>query len=339
MLSVKNRFAALLSSLFLLAVLPSIASAGEYTVRPFLIDVTAAPRDIITETVKLTNESTYRKYVVYATVNEITVDTEGEIFAFMEPVTTDRTNTVTSWIEVKRGRIEIPPGEEREVPITFRINPFAQHGEYHAFVGFVPAANRPTAEKIAMDGEADGVVVKITIDDEREDSMRIGSFSIDRFVTDEDSREVEIEVENLGEIKSAPQGEIVFYDSRGEELTAVSVNTEGVEVAPGETKTLTTTIPDVSGLGRYKANLSLKYGENQKAALYDTTFFYMMPFHLMLIVLFSVVLVSLFVTYLFKRTFMDAQYQHDEVEDVAMYVRDGHDPKPQDHDIDLSKKD
>tara|TARA_B100000508_G_scaffold37715_2_gene29510 strand:- start:6178 stop:7191 length:1014 start_codon:yes stop_codon:yes gene_type:complete len=333
---VKNQIIYLFGWLLFLLLLPPQAQAGEYSVRPFLIDITAQPRDIITEKVLLTNDSTYRKYVVYATTNEIEVDTSGKIYQFIEPVMTDRTNTVTSWIEVKRGRIEIPPGEEREVPITFKINPFADPGEYHAFVGFVPGPNRQYAEKVSMSGEADGVVVKITISDERNDSMRVSSFSISRFITGSNNREVEIILENIGEITSAPKGEIVFYDSRGVERTAVPVNTEGVAVSPGETTTIVTTVPDMSGLGRYKANLSLKYGNDQKAALYDTAFFYIMPFKLMLIVLTAVVLMSLFVTYLFKRTFMDAPY-HDEVEDVTMFVRDGHDANPMDHDIDLSK--
>lgn len=325
----------LLAALF--AVSSTTAFAAEYSVRPFLFDISAAPRDVVTETVRLKNESTYRKYVVYATVNEITVDTNGEIHQFVEPVMTDRTNTVTSWIEVKRGRIEIPMEEEMEVPVTFRINPFAEPGEYHAFIGFVPAANRPTAEKIAMDGQADGVVVKITIDDQRKDSMRISSFSISRFVTGADDKEVEIEIENLGDITSAPVGEIVFYDSRGVELSATPVNTSAVSIEPGEKQTVTAIIPDINGLGRYKANLSLRYGENQKAALYDTTFFYMMPLHLLIGVLTVVILLSLFMTYLFKRTFLDGNF-NEEIEEVTMFVKEGHEPKPMDHDIDLSKK-
>lgn len=308
--------------------------ASEYSVRPFLIDVEVLPRDVVTKTVQLTNDSENRKYIVFATVNEISVDNEGEIKQFISPVMTDRTVTMTSWIEVKRGRIEIPPGEQREVPITFRINPFAEPGEYHAFIGFVPAANRPTAEKIALEGEADGVVVKITVTDQRSESMRIKSFLVDRFVFDDSGRSIEVEIENKGDIDSAPVGELIFYNSRGAEVDAIPFNTENVSIAPGETKTMYAQVPQESNMGRIKANLSLHYGEKQTAQLQDTTFFYFIPLHIAIIIGVIILILALVVTYLFKRAFMQKEY-HEDADEVQMYVREGHDPNPQDHDINL----
>ncbi len=309
--------------------------AGEFTVRPFLIDKVAMPRDIINETVLLTNDSEYRKYVVYATVNEISVDTEGDIKEFVSPIMTDRTNTVTSWIEIGRGRIEIPPGEKKEVPLTFRINPYAEPGEYHVFVGFVPAPNRPAAEEIAMKGEADGVVVKITISDKRVDNMKISGFLIDRFVTGDDNREIDVIVQNTGDLPSAPKGEIVFYDSRGVEVNAMPFNDEEIQVPPGETVTLKGVLPMSGEIGRYKANVSLRYGENQRASLYDTTYFYSLPSHFLLLIFGAILIGAIFVTFLFRRVFISDYDDYEDEHSVTMYVRDGHDANPQDHDIDL----
>jgi hypothetical protein len=326
--------------LFLAAVMllagSSASLAKEYSVRPFLIDVELVPREHYTETVVLRNEHEQRKYVVYATVNEISVDKEGEIKEFVTPVMTDRAVTVTSWIEVTRGRIEVPPGEEREVPLTIKVSPQALSGEYHAFVGFVPAPNRPTAENIARDGAADGVIIKVTISDQREDSMHIASFLIDRFVTGKADRVAQIEVENLGDLSSAPTGELIFYDSRGVEIDAVPVNENGLVIDPGETEVLAVTLPKEGLLGKTKANLVLEYGENQKASLQDTTFFYVVPMYILVIIGLLILLVSLFVTVLFKRTFVQEGFDEDG-DEVAVFVRDGHDPDPKDHDIDLTQ--
>src|SRR6056297_3143851 len=93
--------------LLLVIALPLHVSAADLSIRPFLIDVTMVPRESTTETIVIENNYSDRKATVYATVNEITVGTDGAIKEFMTPVMTDRTNTVTSWIEIQRGRIVI----------------------------------------------------------------------------------------------------------------------------------------------------------------------------------------------------------------------------------------
>jgi len=325
----------LLITCLLACLLPTTAFASDFSIRPFLIDEVLEPRGEVTNQVVLSNDHDVRKYVVFATVNEISVDTEGEIKEFISPVMTDRTNTVTSWIEVTRGRIEIPPGEQREVPVTINVHPNAQPGEYHAFVGFIPAKNRPLAEEIARAGDADGVVLKVTIADKRVDSMRIRKFLLDRFVTAPEDRQVAIEIENLGDIESAPQGELIFYDSLGVELTSVSLNENGTRIPPGSTGTITAAIPEeVDSLGRFKTNVALRYGENQTASLFDTSFFYIIPWPTMLALFGGIILFSLLLTLWFKRSFVDDDFDEDG-DEVTMFVQDGHERDPQDHDIDL----
>ncbi len=320
-----------------LTVLPSLLFASDISVRPFLIDVELEPRDMHQETITLKNDYPTRKAVLYATVNEITVDAVGEIKEFVSPVMTDRTNTVTSWIEITRGRIEILPGETAEIPLSVNVHPYAEPGEYFVFIGMVEASKRPVAEAIAMSGDANGVIVKISIADQRKDSMRISSFLIDRFVTSDESKFINIEVENLGDLPSAPSGEIIFYDSRGVEVSSIPVNTSGVSIAPGEKAILESAVPLGKELGKFKANVSLQYGENQRAALYDTTYFYMIPWPILLILFSILILVSFVITWLFRRALQTDEY--DEFgDDVIMYVKDGHEPNPQEHDIDLKKK-
>lgn len=320
--------------LFIVFMAPRVTFADEITIRPFLIDETVTPRDTKTNTVTITSDYDYRKAVLYATVNEITVDTAGEIKEFVSPVMTDRTNTVTSWIEVSRGRIEIEPGGSVDVPLTIRVHPNARPGVYHAFIGFVEAPNRPAAEKIALEGDADGVFMKVTVSDERKDSMHISSFSIDRFITGSDDRQISIEVENAGDIASAPAGEIVFYDSRGVEVTAVSINEDATMVAPGEKVTLTSEVPIDKEFGRFKANISMQYGLDQKASLHDTTFFYIVPLQLLLIVFGIILFLSISIVLLLRKVFFQ-QKTDDTCHDVLMYVREGHEPQPKDHDINL----
>jgi hypothetical protein len=322
--------------IFLLASVQTVV-ASEFTVRPFLIDETVQPNEVLQETITLTNDSSTRKYVVFATVNEISVDNEGIIKEFSTPSMTDRTVSPTSWVEISRGRFEIPPNEKLDVPLTLRINPNAIPGEYHVFLGLVPAPNRPAAEAIAMNGQADGVILKITVADTRKDNMKINSFLVDRFVTGDDDRLIEIEIENVGDLVTKPKGEIIFYNSRGAEVDSINVNFEGQTVEPGKTLILTNIIPLENKLGRFKANLALRYGNGEASTLFDTTFFYMMPLHLLLIVFGGILVIAIVIAFLIKRVLVHQDYS-DDGEEVIMYVRDGHDANPQDHDIDLKTK-
>ena len=176
--------------------------------------------------------------------------------------------------------------------------------------------------------------MKVTIADKRQDSLRISRFLIDRFITTDSRRSIAIEVENVGDLPSAPSGEIIFYDARGIEVMSVPVNTDAQSVSPGESITLTSEVPIGSDLGKYKANVLLRYGERQQASLHDTAFFYMMPLHLLLLLFGAILLVTIVIALLFRRAFADGE-DEDDCQEVTMYVRDGHDPNPQDHDIDL----
>lgn len=312
------------------------AEAANLSIRPFLIDESVEARDIVTHDVTLTNESG-NKMNVYAAVNEISVDNDGDIKEFVSPVMTDRTTTVTSWIEITRGRITLEPFETKTVPLTFRINPQALPGEYHAFVSFYPTQKAHLAEQAALAGNADGVIVKLTIEDKSEEFLRVSSFIINRFVISKEHRDVKIEVENLGDTAEVPTGEIAFYNSLGEEVTTVKLNESSVEIPPGEKKLISATIPFYNELGRYKANLTMQYGTKQRANIYDSTQFFMMPFHIMILIVFAIVVLSLLIAWLMHRSFKEREIEEDSVE-LPLYVRDGHEPNPKDHDIDLSAK-
>jgi hypothetical protein len=336
MITRMKRFTRILLSVMVLAsfLFPDSSLASSITIRPFLIDEVLTPRGEITQNITIKNEYAGRRAIMYATVNEISLDETGEIMEFVSPVMTDRTNTITSWIEVTRARIEVMSGETVEVPITIRTHPQAEPGEYHAFIGFVEAPNQPKAEAIAMAGDANGVVLKIVVSDERKDDMKIASFNVERFVTGEDSRSISVEVQNTGDITSVPTGEIIFYDSRGVEVSSVPINTDAAAVSPGNTITLTSEVPFNEKIGRFKANVSLKYGENQRASLFDTTYYYLMPLRLILLIFGGILIVAILIALLFRRVFMSHEVDED-FQDVTMYVRDGHSQEPKDHDIDL----
>ena len=318
----------------LCAVSPFTVSA-EIAVRPFFIDVTLSPRESVTEQIKIDSSYEFRTTTIFPTVNEITVGTEGEIKEFIPPVMTDRSQTVTSWIDISRAQIPLPANESVEIPLKITAHPQAEPGEYHVFIGMVEARNRTIADQIVSDGDAKGVIAKVTIRDDRTESMRVSTLSVDRFVTKPDSETIEVTVTNPGEVASVPKGELVFYNARGIEVGAIDVNQQNTSLPPGTEHTFEVPMVIDGGIGRFKANLNMTYGATQAGNLFDTTSFFLVPvWYLFMFFAGLLALVSLLSVLIKRSMTVGASSEHGD--EVAMYVRDGHNLEPKDHDIDLS---
>lgn len=311
--------------------------AASYSVSPLVIDRELEKRDSITETITLKNTSG-QLVRIFPTVNEVSVEEGGTVETFVEPsMIEDKAASITSWIEISRGRIELKPNETKEVTLTIRVNPEVAAGEYHAFIGFPEGANRPEAEKVVYTGSSPGTVVRIGVDKVQNEFLRLTSFKTERFVKSENEGKVTIGLTNTGDGDVIPSGEVIFYDKRGVEVGATAINEEAVVIQRGSELTLTADIPDSLSMGKYKAFLSLEYGKTIKTSINDTAFFYVLPLRQLLILFGTILLLAVVLALLLYRKLGTGGDYDDSVSDVGMYVRTSR-SEPKDHDIDLSKK-
>ncbi len=328
-----------LPKLLLLGVftLPLVSFAEDVQVAPPLFDLEMQARDVVTKEITITNDTPSKQYV-YATVNEIAVDASGDIKEFVSPVMDARQKSITSWVEITRARIELDAGQATTVPMTVRVHPYAEPGEYHAFIGLVTEANRPLAEAKALRGDAEGVILKVTTKDTSSDALRITSLQVDRFIINEAGRVVMLQLKNDGDKVSVPTGEIIFYNSRGEEIAAVPVNSSAESIEAGKDKTFNLKVPFNDSLGRYKANVTVRYGQDGKSAVFDTVHFYLIPYKILIVFFVLISLFSIVVTYLIRRVFYDELHSDDETGDIPLYVRNDREHQTHDHDIHIAKK-
>lgn len=294
-MKVRARFWGIVLCLLFLSGTPALA---DVSVQPLLIDEQVLPRDAVTRTITLTNQ-TDRKQIVFATVNEITLGADGGVKEFISPMMTDRTDTVTSWIEITRARIELDPGESEEVPLTLRIHPFAAAGEYYAYIGFVPTNKRPTAEAVALAGDAAGVVLSVEVTSTAQESFSVHTVSADRLMVDPASELVTVGITNDGDLPIAPQGEIIFYNARGQEISAEPFNLEAVAVASGEQREFQVPITIPTDFGRYRAAVSVAH---ENVSISDATQFYVLPLPWLLGLLGLLLAITLTLTLLIKRS-------------------------------------
>lgn len=317
-----------------LLVAPSVVMAA-VTASPLIIDHTVEGRDMFNETITLSNDSAV-PVRLFASVNAITLGEGGAIESFVPPSMSDNTTSVTSWIAIDRGRLELAPGATTSLPVAFKIDPRAAPGLYHAFIGFGSGGNRDQAEAMVFNGTAPGVIVRIAIEDTRKEFIRLLRFNVDRLITGFRDNSITYAVTNPGDMPQIPTGEVTLYNARGEEVGAVELNSDKRSVAPGETVDFKAPIMPDGLFGKYKAFLTLEYGVSQKASVNDTAFFYAAPLPYLgglFVTLFAMCLAMVF---WWRRTLAHHDDQ-DGGDDVAFYVRPGTLSTDQEYDIKLSK--
>lgn len=324
--------------LTLLAASSTALAAGKFTVSPLLVDYTTEGRDIITRDITVTNQGD-RPVRLYISVHGVSMASDGEILDFVPASMSDRTTSITSWIEISQARIEVPKGEKKVLPLTIRINPNTPPGVYHAVIGFVEGPNRDYVEEKVKSGQSTNVLVKIVIDDKKRESLHLTNFISDRFTFKEDKNELSYTLENTGDLPVSPKGEVIIYDTKGKELASLEINTEGKVINPHEKVRFTEKLPFTNKLGKNKAYLSIEYGKNNVATVFDTTFYYSIPWYY-LFSLFAILLLFLFIMIaIFKRLFSSpVDSPGNEVYDLPMFVKNSKEHNEFDHDLNLKRK-
>jgi hypothetical protein len=308
---------------------------ASYTVSPMVIDTKAEARDIIAKDITLVNTGT-SPVTLYPSVNEISLKEGGTIEEFKQAVESDRTRSVTSWLEINRLGIDLQPGASKTIPLTIRMSPDPVPNTYHAFIGFGNGGNRDEAERQVKSGDAPGVVVTITIAEEKKEFLKLAKFVVSRFVTSADNQAAVFTFRNPGDETIVPQGEIILFDRTGKEVGALPINTETMSLTPGAEHTFTASVPVDGMFGKYKAFLSVEYGSTQRASLQDTSYFYVFPVKMIVIVLILLALIAGCSAWYVHKKYFDDTVLLDDSERLTVHVRDAT-SEPKHHDIDLSK--
>ena len=314
-----------------------VESATRYKVTPRVIDKEVSARDIFTEFITIENLSPH-KIDVYPTVNEITVDGGGDIAEFVPAsMEKNKAESITTWISLSRSGQELLPGETIELPLSFRIHKDTPSGAYQAFIGFGTGRNRDIAEKQVLEGQAPGVIVTLAVDQNQTEFIKLDKFSVERFILEPNNNGIQYILKNPGDTSVVPTGEVIFYNGRGDEVGAINVNPDNVSLVPGQETIFSANAPMAGLLGKYKAFLSVDYGSEQIASVYDTAYFYVMPWHKLLAIFGTVMVLAVILTVMLHRRMQVAGGTiTEEVSKLRVHVYEGTSPE-QKHDINLKK--
>ncbi len=256
----------------------ALADSALLTFTPVVIDEKGHTRDILKETITLTNTSN-RKLTLYPSVNDVERADGQQAFSPAQDAG-DLSASLANWIELSRGVIEISPGEIRQVPFVIHINQNAIPNTYHAQISFGDGSTRDEA---SMHPPLGVVTVNLEVQADVKELLQLDKFTTGRFFLAGDDVRFDYSLENIGNQELQPHGEIRVYDGKGKEVASVDVNKEGKAVTPDSLAQLASVWDAAQGFGHYKALLTVYYGKDQTATVQDTVFFWIVPWKQLLI--------------------------------------------------------
>lgn len=268
------------------------------SITPVVIDEKAQARDILKETISITNTSS-RKLQLFPSVNDVSRQDGAQPFSAAQN-SADLSASLANWIELSRGVIELTPGEQINIPLTIHPNRNAIAGMYHAEISFSEGTTRDQATAKAPLAT---VAVNVEVREDIKELLQLNRFSTGTFFLSGDDVRFNYNLENIGNNDVQPHGEIRVYDKTGTEVASIDVNKEGKSISPEQTAQLASVWSGAQGFGRYKALLTVYYGKNQTASVQDTVFFWVVPWKELLLLFFAGIIGVFFSTYYMYRKF------------------------------------
>lgn len=254
-------------------------STASLTVVPVVVDEKAKARDILKETITITNTTTH-KMNVYTVVNDVTAQEGQEAFVSAQGAE-DKKDSLANWIEISRGVIDLNPGESKQIPFVIRVSLNALPSTYHADISFYEGSTLTEAQGRSPIGV---VTVNTDVQAEIKESMQLNKFITDSFFFSGDDVLFNYQLENIGNQELKPKGEIRIYDRKGREVVSIPVNPDGKSFTPDQAAQLASAWSAAEGFGKFKAFLNVDYGANQSGTLQDTVFFWIIPWQQLLVI-------------------------------------------------------
>ncbi|MFA5174922.1 MAG: hypothetical protein WC430_00650 [Patescibacteria group bacterium] len=259
-------FFSLILSLFFCA----FAEASTLSVSPVVLDEKVKARDILKESLTVTNTSDV-KLNIFTFVNNISAE-DGQQ-SFSDPTKADLSSSLANWIEIGRGAFELLPGEKKKIDFLVGVNMRALPGIYHAAISFSEGSTRDEAEKKLAASPA--MSINIEVLENAKERLELKKFISTKTFFTKWPISVSYILENIGDKALAHSGDVRIYNRNGEEVAIIKPTGEEEKISPKENRQFSV-VWNGDKFGRYKALLDVEYGAGQRN-ISDTIFFWVLP--------------------------------------------------------------
>jgi len=217
--------------------------------------------------------------------------------------------TLKNWIS-PLDKITLEPKQIKEVIVTIKVPADAAPGGYYGIIRF--SGNPPELEGTGVSLSASlGSLIFLRVNGTVKESVSIPSFS-----TESDGRETSlfefspigfsVKVENTGNIYEQPVGQITITDMFNKKIANVNVNLDGKYVLSGTTRKFVEKL-DKSNIGKkilfgkYRADLTMKYGNDKEYVITKSITFWVIPYKLIAVCIAITILIFFIFRYSIKQ--------------------------------------
>lgn len=307
-----------LITLFAIGGLVLATNVFALTISPPVFEVGGNPGDTIRSEIKLFNETDSEVTVWTSTADFGAKEGEGGEPSFYAPE--EKEEDLASWIQIESGPITLSPRVWRTISFKIKIPSYADPGGHYAAIFF---GDQPPEEAGTI-GVASklGTLVLLRASGEIHEEGSLVEFSLKEEKKFYEHLPIDfvIRFKNSGNVHLKPQGEMEITNIFRRTSDVVDVNkvSAGGNVLPDSIRKYQVSWnKDLSeaptgfwdevkaeknnfALGRYTANLNLKYGADSKSTS-DTLKFWVIPWHFLLVLGIGLIILIIILVFGIKR--------------------------------------
>lgn len=260
---------------------------------PAVVELSGARGETVTTTIALSNTSEESETYYLSTLKFTAVDEQGT--PGFVPYQVDHSG-LAEWVRLPESSITVAPGATSALAIDIVIPADVASGTHTAAI--IASQSELIEEADVILESQTATLLLLTVTGETNEVAQIVSFDVGGW-----SNRLPIEfawtIQNQGNVFVKPFGYIRVYDWLGKEVASLPVNSAGGRVLPMTNREFaevwersdsvgTDFMSEVTnewnnfGIGRYKAELELVYGETDQIIIAKTSF-WIIPWHLILL--------------------------------------------------------
>lgn len=305
--------------------------AGNYdvTVSPVFYELTANPGGIISERIRVRN-NTNSPIPVKIEVKRLAGDENGEL-TFND----ENSDNSLNWISFSDNTITLAPQEFTNIPFKIEVPDDAAYGYYYG-ISLMQTNSSTDSTGAAISGAAAIPVLLTVRSDNAKSEIKLKEFNVNSFINEALPVEFEVQLENTGNVHVRPRGNIFISGMGKENITSIDVNPGAAAIIPNTVRTFLASWTDgfivreqviedgqpkvdengkpVTKLtinwnkvtdvrfGKYTANLIVVYDDGTRdVPLEASKSFWIIPWKALIVVITGVVILILGIRFIFKR--------------------------------------